>query len=143
MKISTKLIPALLAAGLGLAVTVMADDDTDGNTNSLPPASTRPNVTYATDIKPIFDNSCVKCHSGDRPKAHLKLDTLAGALKGSRDGPVIIPGDSAKSQMILAVSHATEDHHEWMPPLHNRAGIGPLTPEQIGLIRAWIDQGAK
>ena len=31
----------------------------------------------------------------------------------------------------------------WMPPLHNKANIGPLTPEQIGLIRAWIDQGAK
>jgi len=100
-------------------------------------------VTYATDIKPIFDNSCVKCHSGDKPKAHLKLDSLEGALKGSHDGKVIIPGDSAKSQMVLAVAHATKDDHEWMPPLHNRANIGPLTREQIGLIRAWIDQGAK
>ena len=100
-------------------------------------------MTYATDIKPIFDNSCVKCHSGDKPKAQLKLDTLENALKGSKDGKVITPGNSAKSLMIKCVAHVTADHDSWMPPAHNKANIGPLTPDQIGLIRAWIDQGVK
>ena len=50
----------------------------------LPPASTKTGLTYATDIKPIFDANCVKCHSGDQPKAHLNLDTLEGILKGSK-----------------------------------------------------------
>jgi len=129
-----------LAIPLGVALAAFADDATPG---ALPPASAQKDVTYANNIKQIFDHSCTKCHSGDKPKAHLMLDSLAGAIKGSKDGPVITPGDSAKSQMILAVSHATKDDHEWMPPTHNRAGIPPLTPEQIGLLRAWIDQGAK
>ncbi len=127
-----------LAATLGLALTAVAAD-----TAPLPPASTKTGVTYATDIKPIFDTSCVKCHSGDKPKAHLKLDTLENALKGSKDGKVITAGDSANSFMVKCVAHVTSDHDSWMPPPHNKANIGPLTPDQIGLIRAWIDQGAK
>ena len=127
------------AATFGLAAVASADDAA----GTLPAASTKQGVTYATDIKPILDVSCVKCHSGDKPKAKLKLDSLENALKGAKDGKVIVPGDSAKSLMVQAAAHATKDHDQWMPPLHNRANIGPLTPEQIGLVRAWIDQGAK
>jgi mono/diheme cytochrome c family protein len=129
-----------LAVPLGLAWAASADDATPG---TLPPASTQAGVTYAADIKPIFDNSCVKCHSGDKPKGYLKLDALAGVLKGGKEGKVVLVGNSAKSPLVLRVAHLSEDDDDWMPPLHNRAGIGPLTPEQIGLIRAWIDQGAK
>jgi mono/diheme cytochrome c family protein len=139
MKITTsiKLTALALAATFGLAFVAAAD------TAQLPPASTKTGVTYATDIKPIFDASCVKCHSGDKPKAKLKLDSLENALKGSKDGKVVIAGDSAKSPLVQSIAHATSDQDAWMPPLHNKANIGPLTPEQIGLIRAWIDQGAK
>ncbi len=134
-----KFTAVAFAATFGLAAVASADDAA----GKLPAASTKQGVTYATDIKPILDVSCVKCHSGDKPKAKLKLDSLENALKGAKDGKVIVPGDSAKSLMVQAAAHATKDHDQWMPPLHNRANIGPLTPEQIGLIRAWIDQGAK
>jgi len=126
-----------LAAGFVAAASARAQDAT------LPSAAVKAGVTYATDIKPIFDTACVKCHSGDKPKAHLKLDTLAGVLKGTKMGPILKAGDSASSFIIQAVAHLTKDHDSWMPPLKNKAGIKPLTPEQIGLLRAWIDQGAK
>lgn len=135
MTATTRLITVASFATFGLALAAKAAD--------LPPASAKTGVTYAADIKPIFDASCVKCHSGDKPKAHLKLDTLENALKGSKDGKVIIAGDSAKSMIVKCVAHATSDPDSWMPPPHNKANIGPLTPEQIGLLRAWIDQGAK
>jgi mono/diheme cytochrome c family protein len=128
-----------LTAAFGLTVAASAQDAT----STLPPASAKQGVTYATDIKAILDASCVKCHSGDKPKAQLKLDTLEGALKGSKDGPILKAGDSASSFVIKSVAHLATDHDSWMPPLNNKAGIKPLTPEQIGLIRAWIDQGAK
>jgi uncharacterized membrane protein len=134
-----KLTAITLTATLGLAITAAAQDAAA----TLPPASTKEGVTYATDIKTILDASCAKCHSGDKPKARLKLDTLEGALKGGKDGKVITPGDSANSFVVKSVAHLTTDHDTWMPPLNNKAGIKPLTPEQIGLIRAWIDQGAK
>ena len=133
---TTKLTTLSLVAAFGLALAAAA-------ASPPPPAATKTGVTYATDIKPILDQSCVKCHSGDKPKARLKLDTLEGVLKGSKDGKIVTVGDSANSFMVKCIAHTSDDHDSWMPPLHNKANIGPLTAEQIGLIRAWIDQGAK
>ncbi len=133
----TKLMLAAIAAAFTVTVAATAAEAT------LPPASTQASVTYETDIQPIFKASCVKCHSGDRPKARLHMDTLAGVLKGTKSGPIVKPGDSANSFIVKSIAHATDEQDEWMPPLHNKAGIKDLTPEQIGLIRAWIDQGAK
>ncbi len=109
----------------------------------LPPASEKAGITYATDIKPIFDTSCIKCHSGRRPKARLHLDSLEGVLKGSKDGKVVLPGEPRKSPLVKAVGHLSKDSDDWMPPLHNKAGIKPLTPDEISLILGWIKQGAK
>jgi mono/diheme cytochrome c family protein len=134
---SIKLTVAACAATFALAAAVSAEDA------KLPPASTKTGVTYATDLKPIFDVSCVKCHSGDRPKAHLSMDTLEGILKGTKQGKIVTVGDSTNSVIVKAIAHLTKDPEGWMPPPNNRAGIKELTPEQIGLVRAWIAQGAK
>jgi len=128
---------ATLAAAVSFTLTASADD------SKLPPASTKTGLTYASDMKPIFDTACVKCHSGDKPKARLRMDSLQGVLKGTKEGKIVTTGDSAGSFLVKAIAHATSDHDAWMPPLNNKAGIQPLTPEQIGLVRAWIDQGAK
>ena len=133
-----KLTTITLISAFGLAIAAKAQ-----NTGKLPPASTKKDVTYTSDIKAILDASCVKCHSGDKPKARLKLDTLDAVLKGGKDGPILKAGDSANSFVVKSVAHLASDQDSWMPPLNNKAGIKPLTPEQIGLIRAWIDQGAK
>jgi hypothetical protein len=132
---TTRLMAITAMAAFGLTLAANAAD--------LPPASSKTGLMYTPDIKPILDASCVKCHSGDKPKARLKLDTLENALKGSKDGKVIIAGDSAKSLLIKCVARATSDKDLWMPPPQNKANIGPLTADQIGLLRAWIDQGAK
>jgi hypothetical protein len=67
---------------------------------------------------------------------------LETALKGGDNGKDIIPGDSAKSPLVSAVAHAG-DPDDNMPPKKGEARNPRLTGEQIGLIRAWIDQGAK
>src|SRR5262249_21331991 len=110
--------------------------------SKLPPAASKPGVTYSADIKPIFEKSCVKCHGAEKPKAKLRLDSLAGALKDGEDGKVVTPGKSTESMLILNIAHLG-DPDDYMPPPKNKAGIAPLTKEEIGLIRAWIDQGAK
>jgi mono/diheme cytochrome c family protein len=132
MKLTTKSILLTLAGVLALSLTTRADD-------VLPPASTQTGVTYATDIKPIFDASCLKCHDSKGPKqaAHLSLDTLAGILKGDRDGAVIKPGDSAHSDLVMSIAHIG-DPDSYMPKRAKK-----LSDEKIALIRAWIDQGAK
>ena len=110
--------------------------------SKIPPASDKTGVTYATDIKPIFDSACVKCHGAEKPKGRLRLDTLAGALKGGEGGKVVLPGNSVGSVLLHNVAQAGPSD-AYMPPPRNKANIPPLTKEQIGLIRAWIDQGAK
>jgi len=108
----------------------------------IPPASNKKDLTYATDIKPIFDNSCIKCHGAEKPKGKLRMDSLEGILKGGEDGKVVQPGHGAESMLVQNIARVG-DPDLYMPPPKNKANIGPLTPEQIGLIRAWIDQGAK
>ena len=110
--------------------------------SKLPPPAEAKGVTYAKDIKPIFDKSCLKCHGPEKQKAKLRLDSLEAALKGSENGKVVLPGDSAGSILVHNVAHIG-DEDDFMPPPDNKDKIPPLNREQIGLIRAWIDQGAK
>lgn len=108
--------------------------------NTLPPPAQRSGLTYDADIKPLFERSCFKCHGEAKQKAELRLDSRRAAIKGAKDGKVILPGRSAESKLVLAVSHLTEEEDEWMPPPEKAQA---LSGEEIGLIRAWIDQGAR
>ena len=134
-----------VAVTLGLAslqATAQDKKNAKVDVSKIPPASTAKDVTYAKDIKPIFEKSCIKCHGEEKQKAKLRLDSLAAVLKGGEDGQVILPGKSAESLLVHNVSHVG-DEDQYMPPPDNKDKIPPLTPEQIGTIRAWIDQGAK
>jgi mono/diheme cytochrome c family protein len=126
---------------LGL-VSAQAAEKKGVDLSKLPPASDKTGVTYATDIKPIFDKSCITCHGADKHKGRLRLDGLEAVLKGGEDGKVVVPSNSAESMLVHNIAHAG-DPEAYMPPPRNKANIPSLTKEQIGLIRAWIDQGAK
>jgi hypothetical protein len=134
---------AILVLGVSLlgATTVLAADDYKVDVSKLPPVSSQKNVTFATDVKPLIEKSCLKCHSGERPKGRLKLDTLENALKGGASGKAIIAGKSAESPIIGYTSDLVVDME--MPPVDQRKDFPALTKEQVGLLRAWIDQGAK
>jgi mono/diheme cytochrome c family protein len=121
-------LAGLLIAG---CVAVVGDQPAE----ELPPAAFR-KVEYESDIRPIFAASCLGCHGAKKQKGGLALHRKATALAGGDDGPVILPGKSAESRLIRYVGRLDDDHP--MPP----EGVGkPLTPEQVGLLRAWIDQG--
>lgn len=142
MKINKLNLAVALTFSLGLAVAYANDTTSGAATPTLPPASTKTGVTFDTDIKPMFVASCIPCHSGagpKKPRGGLALDTLEGTLKGSRDGAVLKAGDSAHSDLVLSVAHIG-DPDSFMP---KGKTAKPLTPDQIGLLRAWIDQGAK
>jgi hypothetical protein len=120
----------------------------------LPPASTKVGLTFDKDIKPLFEASCIKCHGAQKPKGNLRLDTLEGFKAGSEDGAIYKEGDSANSAIVKAIARINPK--TMMPPAPRKPRPGPdgqmppqqeppkpLTPEQVGLVRAWIDQGAK
>jgi mono/diheme cytochrome c family protein len=122
--------PAFLSRGL--AATLGASC-TAGSTE-LPPPSAR-QVDFVADIQPIFRVSCYECHGPKKQEASFRLDHKGTALKGGEMGIAIKPGDSANSLLIHLVS-GTKD--EVMPKKGPR-----LSADQIGLLRAWIDQGAE
>lgn len=108
------------------------------DTSKIPPALDKAGVTFAKDIKPLFEKACVKCHGPEKQKAKLRLDSLEATLKGGDNGELIKKGKSADSPLVHSIARLDEDSA--MPP----EGKGdPFTKEQIGLVRAWIDQGAK
>src|SRR5262249_28198143 len=99
----------------------------------LPPAATL-KVDFERDVRPILSQKCHSCHGADVQQAGLRLDRRQNALRGGDYGPVIVPGNSAESKLIRRV--VSGDGGLQMPP------TGPLTNEEIGILRAWIDQGA-
>lgn len=105
-----------------------------GDASKLPPAAKK-TVDFDKDIKPLFEKSCVKCHSGEKPKGKYSMETKEGILKEA------VKGDSAKSELVHLMADLVADSE--MPPLDKRDKFPALTKEQIGLVRAWIDQGAK
>ena len=72
--------------------------------SKLPPPSGKQGVTFAKDIQPLFAASCTKCHGDQRPKGELSLKTLAGVLKGGKDGKVVTPGKSEESALVIAAA---------------------------------------
>ena len=113
----------------------------DIDPSKLPPPSSKPGLTFEKDIKPLFDKSCVDCHGAEKPKGKLRLDTLAGTLKGSVDGKVLEPGKSEKSFLVANIAFLG-DADDFMPPPKEKK-YPKFTAEEVGIVRAWIDQGAK
>jgi len=130
-----KVVAVGIAVGVVSTAPLLA---ADVDVSKLPPVSSKKGVTFEKDIKPIFEKSCAKCHGAEKQKGKLRLDSLEAALKGSENGKVVEPGKSAKSVLVHNIARLNED--DAMPP----EGKGdPLSKEQVGLVRAWIDQGAK
>lgn len=110
--------------------------------SKLPPPAAKKDLTFDKDIKPMFEKSCLNCHGPEKPKSKYRVDSREAAIKGgSSDEAAVVPGKSEKSPMVLFSADLVEEME--MPPLDKREKYPPLTKEQIGILRAWIDQGAK
>ena len=104
----------------------------------LPPAAVR-SVDFAADIQPLLKKNCYSCHGAEHQEGGLRLDQKKRALQGGDSGTEIVPGKSAESRLVRLMAGIDEDFGV-MPPEGKGAR---LTAAEIGLFRAWIDQGAK
>jgi len=101
-----------------------------------PPPAASKNVDFVRDVRPIFQRACFRCHGPDKQKSEYRLDVRQTALTGGESyAPNIVPGKSADSPLVKMVAGIGDIT---MPPEGDR-----LSVEEIGLLRAWIDQGAK
>ena len=104
-----------------------------GRGAELPPAAARA-VDFQRDIQPLFEAACVKCHAKGKDKGGFSLETRAAFLKGGDTGAGAVAGRSADSLVVELVAGLDPD--SVMPKKGTK-----WTPEQVGLLRAWIDQG--
>ncbi len=116
-----------------MALVVLACGTTSASTWAGAPAQ----VDFRRDIQPILSENCFLCHGPDSKtrKADLRLDIKEGAFR--KTDPVIVPGKSGESELIARITSTEPD--ELMPP---RKSGKTLTPHQVELLKAWIDQGA-
>lgn len=122
--------------GLGLATVLLAPVLLTGC-----PGGQEPQVSFANEIKPILGKHCLECHVEGGPgqvKSGLNMETYEGLMKGTRYGPVIDPGNSLSSTLIILVEGRAD------PSLAMPHGArDKLNATEIGIIKRWIDQGAK
>jgi mono/diheme cytochrome c family protein len=100
------------------------DEQRAGKTNTL---------TFETDVRPLLQAKCLRCHGDKARKADLDLGTRAGILKGSESGPVIVAGKPAESKLYEMV------HEGKMPP----GNKDKLSKAEVETIRRWIEAGAR
>jgi formylglycine-generating enzyme required for sulfatase activity len=97
-------------------------------------------IDFTSQVKPILEFNCVRCHaaptSKEKPKGGLRLDNKVDAFKGGDDGPVIVPGNPAKSPLYTSTVLPPDDE-KFMPPKGDH-----LTKDQTEILKVWIEQGA-
>jgi len=98
------------------------------------PAPAAKQILFGRDIQPIIEQRCANCHARGRAKGGLSMDSRETLLQGGNSGPAVRPGKSEDSLLVRLVAGLDPDNI--MPQKGSR-----LTAEQVGLLRAWIDQG--
>jgi Planctomycete cytochrome C len=104
--------------------------------DATPPAA---QVSFSQQIQPILAERCLECHDAGGAGAvasGLNLSSYDGLRKGTKFGPVIKPGDSLSSTLIILVEGRAD------PAINMPHGRLPLSKAQIQSLRQWIDQGA-
>lgn len=98
------------------------------------PAAAPGKIDFESQIKPILQSRCLSCHGRGKYKGGLSLETREAILEGGEDGPAAVVGKGEES-LLVRLSAGLEEERK-MPQK------GPaLTAEQVGLLRAWVDQG--
>jgi len=98
------------------------------------PAPPAGSVSFARDVEPIFERSCLSCHGDAMQMGKLDLRTRESALRGGAHGPVLVPANAEQSRLYRMVAGLEQPS---MPMQ------GTLTPGDVATLKAWIDQGAR
>lgn len=129
------------ASGLFSFNAANAEPSKEGETAAIQVADLKREkpIDFEKEVLPLFKQNCLACHNATDAKADLILETPEKIRKGGENGPAVVPGKAGESLLMKAASHQVKP---FMPPRNNKAGAVALKPEELGLIKLWIDQGA-
>src|SRR5947209_5938659 len=89
---------------------------------------------FESKVRPLLAEHCFSCHGEKKQKGGLRLDSPAAALKGGKNGVVLVPGKPGQSRLVVAISYKDDDLQ--MPPDE------PLSAEQVQVLTDWVKMGA-
>ena len=89
-------------------------------------------ISFKTDVLPILESRCIKCHGGDKTEAKLNLTSYKGLMAGAEKGVVVVASDAAKSKLIQLTQSGK------MPKRSAK-----LLPDQLQILVDWVNQGAQ
>lgn len=122
---TTPLSATLLMLVGGFVATATAADEK--------PVSPEDVKFYETQVKPILDESCLKCHGGEKTKADFKVTSRGALLRGGETG-IAVNLDKPEASLLLKMINYTDDDHQ-MPPKQK------LPAEKIAIITDWVKKG--
>ncbi|MBS0264343.1 MAG: hypothetical protein JSS02_20570 [Planctomycetes bacterium] len=96
-------------------------------------------VDFEKDVYPILDAKCVACHNVAINENGLNLEDVKNIMKGGKRGPAVVPREPDKSRLYTL---STRGVGPAMPPLPNKVEATALTPQELGILRQWILEGA-
>jgi len=97
-------------------------------------------VSFEHDVKPVLQKYCLACHSAGGSgyaESGFSVESYSDVMKGTKFGPVVVPGSSVSSTLQRLVEHKAH------PSLNMPQGGVSMPKEQLEIIRVWIDKGAK
>ncbi|MEA3207302.1 MAG: hypothetical protein QOE70_359 [Chthoniobacter sp.] len=129
---------AMHAVGVFALIPCAAAEPANPST-PIPIPALQKKVEFEAQVLPILKRNCLACHNQTDAEGELVLETPATILKGSENGPVIVP---RKGQESLLIKTASRETKPFMPPKNNKVGAEVMKPEELAVLKAWIDQGA-
>ena len=97
-------------------------------------------VDFEKEVLPVLRKNCLACHNAKDKENDLVLETPQTILKGGSEGPSVVPGKSSESRLLQLSAHLKQPV---MPPEKNERKAVNMTSDELGLLKLWIDQGAK
>jgi Leucine-rich repeat (LRR) protein len=98
----------------------------------------RADVDFTSDIKPILESNCLKCHGAEEAKSGLRLDSHKALLNGSKKTENVVVAGKPDESILYKLVSAPKSAKERMPPDGE-----PMPKEKAELIKKWISEGAK
>ena len=93
-------------------------------------------IDFKRQVQPLLAQRCYECHGEKKQKSGVRFDRKSAAFKGGDSGkPALVAGHSADSPLLQRI--LSTDPEEMMPPKGEK-----LSPDQIALLKQWIDEGA-
>lgn len=135
---------ALLSAAILAAPFLSSAAETpkeDSKKGPLPIAKSKRSskVDFEKEILPILRRNCLSCHNSQKGEDGVNLETPQTIAKGGDTGKIVEPKKAESSSIFRVAAHMSKPA---MPPSGNKAGAKDLNPDELALLKLWIDQGA-